>query len=80
MRVEIEVVGCGERRSGIGKTGKPYDFVTIHFVYQDKHTEGLAAGSCMVSGEVFESNRLQVGMRTEALLIYQNYKPVLYFV
>lgn len=81
MKVEIEIVGCGERRTGVSqKTGKPYDFVQVHFLYQDKHTEGLAAANCMISGEDFQKRMIWPGQKVEALLIYQNYKPVLYFV
>lgn len=81
MPVKIEIVGCGERRTGTGKNGKPYDFVTVHFLYEDRHTEGKAAASCMIDGAVFEQQQLWPGATAECIMLFQNYKPSrLYFI
>ena len=43
MRTKAKVVGIGMRKSGTRKDGSKYDFTTLHLVYPDKDTEGLAA-------------------------------------
>ena len=75
MEVTIEIVGCGERRTGTGKNGKPYDFVAIHFTYESKFVQGKAAGSVNVPGDKFEQFGLRVGSVVNCLMFFKNYQP-----
>lgn len=44
MRKIINIVGIGDRKSGISKnTNKPYDFTPVAFTYEDKFMDGLKA-------------------------------------
>lgn len=49
MRKTIKIVGVGDRRQGVSKTGKPYDFTPVHFVYQKHWIKGYCAASSNVS-------------------------------
>lgn len=81
MPTKIQIVGCGERRTGTGKNGKPYDFVNVHFLYEDRYTEGMAAASCMIDGNVFEKQKLIPGTFADVIMFFKDYKPSrLYFV
>ncbi len=81
MPTKIQIVGCGERRTGTGKNGKAYDFVNVHFLYEDKYTEGMAAASCMIDGKVFEEQKLIPGTFADVIMVFKDYRPSrLYFV
>lgn len=49
MRKTIKIVGVGDRRQGIGKNNKPYDFTPISFCYEHPWTRGYAAATCNVN-------------------------------
>ena len=57
-----EIVGIGERRSGVSKTGKQYDFTPLYCIYEDAKVKGRVAEEIMFShgGEVSLPN-IQVG-------------------
>jgi len=42
-----QVVGIGDRRTGTGKNGKPYDFTEIYCTYEDEEVTGLKAEAVM---------------------------------
>lgn len=42
MRREIKVIGIGHK-SGTGRSGKPYDFYTLHATCKEDGVEGLSA-------------------------------------
>lgn len=75
MEMQIEIIGCGERKTGIGKNGRPYDFVNCHFTYADKYTDGKACGSFMCPGERFEQYGVRPGVTLNAIVFFKNYAP-----
>lgn len=75
MKIEITIVGTGERKAGMGKTGKPYDFVPVAFTFEDKRMEGVNAACCNVPGGEFEQYGIRPGSVVEALVLYRNYQP-----
>ena len=54
MRVRAKIVGIGERRSGVSKKNRPYDFTPFHLIYPDKSTEGFAAASANVDQSILD--------------------------
>lgn len=55
MRTKAKVVGIGERKSGISKKGRKYDFPPFHLVYPDNNTEGLAAATANVDQSILDA-------------------------
>lgn len=55
MRAKAKVVGIGERKSGVSKKGKKYDFTPFHLIYEDKDTEGFAAASPLVDQSILDA-------------------------
>lgn len=55
MRTKAKVVGIGERKSGISKKGRNYDFTPFHLIYVDKNTEGFAACSTNVDQSILDA-------------------------
>lgn len=49
MRKTIKIVGVGDRRQGVSKTGKQYDFTPISFCYEQPWVRGYAAATCNVN-------------------------------
>lgn len=55
MRAKMKVVGLGERKSGVStKNNKPYDFIPISFIFEDKFTEGFKAATSNVGYDMVE--------------------------
>lgn len=75
MKTIIEIVGVGERRAGTGKTGKPYDIVSVAFTYEDKRMNGVNAGNCVIDGAEIEKHGISPGTTLEVVLMYRNYQP-----
>lgn len=75
MKTTVEIVGVGERRTGTGKNGKPYDIVNVAFTYPDNRIEGLNAGNCVINGDDLDKHGVYVGASLEVLLMYRNYQP-----
>ena len=48
MRKIINIVGLGDRKQGISKTGRPYDFTPISFTFEDPFTHGLKAANTLL--------------------------------
>ena len=55
MRTKVKIVGIGERRSGVSKKGRNYDFTPFHLIYPDKNTEGFAAASANVDQSILDA-------------------------
>ena len=57
-----EIIGIGERRSGVGKTGKAYDFTALYCTHEAKGVKGHAVEEIMFShlGDV-EFPKVSVG-------------------
>ena len=52
----MKVVGLGERKSGVStKNNKPYDFIPISFIFEDKFTEGFKAATSNVGYDMVEA-------------------------
>lgn len=75
MKTTVTIVGCGERKSGTGKNGKPYDIVNVAFTYPDTRMEGVNAGNCVINGEDIAKYGIYPGAVCEALILYRNYQP-----
>lgn len=54
MRTKAKIVGICERRSGVSKKGRNYDFTPFHFIYPDKNTDGFAAASANVDQSILD--------------------------
>ena len=74
MEVKITIVGCGKRISG-EKNGRTYDFVTCHFTYPDKYTDGVACGTFACPGEKFEQYQITPGTQLNAIVFFKNFRP-----
>lgn len=73
MRAVCEIVGLGERKTGVGKTsGKPYDFQTVAFVFEDRFMVGRRAATANVSGPELDRCPIQVGSVVEMVLHQDN--------
>ena len=56
MRAKMKVVGLGERKSGVStKNNKPYDFIPISFIFEDRFTEGFKAATSNVGYDMVEA-------------------------
>ena len=55
MRIKAKVLGIGERRTGVSKKGRAYDFTPFHLVYEDKNTEGLAVAVSNVDQSILDA-------------------------
>ena len=55
MRNKDKVVGIGERRTGVSKKGRAYDFTPFHLVYEDKNTEGFAVAVSNVDQSILDA-------------------------
>ena len=74
-RMPMKVLGVGLRRSGIGKNGKPYDFVECCFAYKSRNMEGVAAVTQIIPGETLDSMPLMPGITVDCLVSWSDYKP-----
>lgn len=55
-RAKMKIVGLGNRKKGVSeKTGNPYDFQPISFVFKDPFTLGLKAATSNVSGDMIDA-------------------------
>lgn len=71
IRTSIEIVGLSKRMTGTSaKTGRPYDFQTVSFIYADKYTTGMAAGTCTLNGETLDAvtGGLMIGSTYDAVV------------
>lgn len=75
MKTVVNIVGVGERRTGTGKNGKPYDIVNVAFTYPDNRMEGVNAGNCVINGTDIDDHNIYPGADVEALILYRNYQP-----
>lgn len=51
LKTNIEIVGLGNRMKGTSaKSGKPYDFQSVSFLYTDRFTTGQKAAACNMEG------------------------------
>lgn len=48
MRKIINIVGVGDRKQGISKSNKPYDFTPISFTFEDPYMTGLKAANTLL--------------------------------
>lgn len=78
MRTRAKVVGMGARKSGIGKkTGRPYDFTTLHLVYPDKNTEGFAVAPADVDQSILDPIPLpKINDEIDIVYHLENFKMV----
>lgn len=69
MRKTINIIGVGERKSGIGKnSGAAYDFIPISFTYERPHFSGLCCATVNVSGDCLNGYVPSVGDAVEAVM------------
>lgn len=71
MRTPIEIVGLGNRMKGVSeKTKKPYDFQTVSFLFPDKFTTGMNAGTNTLDGSVLDAipGGLTIGNTYDAVI------------
>lgn len=74
MPVKIQIVGL-KRNKGVSKrTNKAFDLCDVHFLYEDKYVDGMAAGKFTMDGAKVDEKDLRVGDCVEALLFYRNYE------
>lgn len=73
MRKTIKIVGVGDRRQGMSKTGKPYDFTPVHFCYEQPWIRGFAAASCNVSQDCMGDYTPAVNDEKEVVM-HQDFK------
>ena len=76
---EIEIIGISERHRGVGKNGKPYDFVVVAFKYADERMNGFNCGTCNLSG-IYVDKGLTVGSKVQGVVMYKDYKPHIYCI
>lgn len=55
MRITAKVVGIGERKSGVSKKGRAYDFTPFHLVYPDRNTDGYAVACANVDQSILDA-------------------------
>lgn len=48
MRKFINIVGVGDRKQGVSKAGRPYDFTPVSFTFEDAFTHGLKAANTLL--------------------------------
>lgn len=75
MKTTVYIVGVGERRTGTGKNGNPYDIVNVAFTYPDNRMAGVNAGNCVINGAELDNHSIYPGAELEVLLLYRNYQP-----
>ena len=71
MRTPIEIVGLGKRMTGTSsKTGRPYDFQSVSFLFADKYITGMAAGTTALDGAALDAipGGLMIGNTYEAVI------------
>lgn len=71
IRTPIEIVGLGNRMTGTSKkTNKPYDFQSVSFMYADKYTTGMAAGTTTLDGSTLDAipGGIQIGNTYDAIV------------
>ena len=72
MRTPAEIVGLGNRRAGVSKAGKAYDFQSVSFVYSDGYTTGVAAATALINGPELDAvGGLSIG--DVADMVYHTY-------
>lgn len=55
MRITAKVAGIGERKSGVSKKGRAYDFTPFHLVYPDRNTDGYAVACANVDQSILDA-------------------------
>lgn len=69
MRKYINIVGVGQRRAGTGKTsGKPYDFTTVAFTYDDAYTTGVKCATVNINQDSMGGYVPTIGDNVEVVM------------
>lgn len=74
MRSTITIVGVGERKFGVSKAGKPYDFTEVSFTYEVPGYAGVKAESANFSAAALGDYKPEVGDVVEAVMHQANYR------
>ena len=78
MRATIKVVGLGNRKAGVSKKGRAFDFVPVAFVMHDQQFQGFSAHTCNVAGSDIESvGGLKVNDEIDAFYHFENFAVVI---
>ena len=78
MKKTIQIIGIGQRRSGVSKSGNSYDFVPVAVSYEDKKNfQGVRCCEMNIETADFEEARLNVGDVREVFMHVQNFRMVL---
>lgn len=74
LKTNIEIVGLGYRMKGTSsKNGKPYDFQSVSFLYNDRFTTGQKAATCNLQGvDIDAIGGLMIGMTYAAVVEEKN--------
>ena len=79
MRGTIKIVGVGQRRTGISKTGKNYDFTPVSFCYTDSRITGYGAATCNVAQDCLGDYAPKVNDEKEAVF-HQDFKSGTFYI
>lgn len=77
MRKQVTIVGVGNRRAGVSKAGKKYDFTPISFEFEDLEMTGFRAETVDATADALGDYVPQCGDKVVAVFHYSNYRPYL---
>ena len=75
MRNLVQVLGVGQRKSGISKrTRQPYDFTEVSFGFPDPGFDGLRCETVSVDSVLLGDRSLAAGETVDAVYHQYNFK------
>lgn len=75
MRTTIEVIGVGQRKSGISKkNNRPYDMTDISFKYDHQQFRGVKAETVAFPADVIGTRQINPGDILEVEMFQLNFK------
>lgn len=74
MPVKLQIVGIKRNKGTSKRTGKAFDMCDVHFLYEDRFVEGMAAGKWTFDGSRIDEKDIRVGDFVDALLFFKNYE------
>lgn len=77
MRKQVTIVGVGQRRAGVSKAGKNYDFTPIAFEFEDIEMSGVKAETINAGADALGEYVPRVGDVVDVVFHYSNYRPYL---
>lgn len=75
MRKEVQVMGIGARKAGIGKkSGVKYDFTEVAIAYPEEKFDGMKCETIAIDATIIGDRKIAVGEVLDIVMHQANFK------